>query len=85
MPQQARVGDTISHGGTITRGSTDIIVSGLAAARQGDSVVCHAHGNQTITSGSPIVFVNGLAAARVGDSISCGATITSGSTDTVTS
>jgi uncharacterized Zn-binding protein involved in type VI secretion len=84
MPQQARVGDSISHGGIITNGSLVTAVNGAFAARQGDSVVCSIHGNQTIASGSPIVFINGALAARVGDFISCGAIITTGSPDTVT-
>jgi uncharacterized Zn-binding protein involved in type VI secretion len=83
MPAKARVGDAISHGGNIVAGSPDTLVNLIPAARLGDAVMCDQHDEQTITSASIDTFVNDLGAARVGDSISCGATITSGSPDTV--
>jgi uncharacterized Zn-binding protein involved in type VI secretion len=82
MPNGARVGDTISHGGGIVAGSPNVFDNGIAAARLGDAVVCRVHGAQTISSASPNVFVNGIPRARLGDSISCGATITTASPDT---
>jgi uncharacterized Zn-binding protein involved in type VI secretion len=77
----ARIGDSISHGGSITEGSTDVLTNGAGQARVGDAVTCTLHGAQTITDGSSTVFVNGRKAARVGDPISCGAVIISGSAD----
>lgn len=83
MPQAARLGDTISHGGDIVAGSPDTFCNGIPVARLGDAVVCQIHGSQFISSASPNVFANGIPRARLGDSISCGATITSASPDTV--
>lgn len=76
MPQCARIGDSISHGGTIIEGSDNVFAEGLGVARVGDKVYCSKHKLQTIVSGSSSVFTNGRGTARVGDSISCGATIT---------
>ena len=75
----ARVGDTISHGGTVTSGSPNWNCNSIPIARVTDTVACALHGVQTITTGSPTWKVNGLAMARVGSLCSCGATITSGS------
>ena len=75
----ARIGDTISHGGTVTSGSSTWNCNGIPIARVTDTVNCTLHGVQTITTGSPTWKVNGLAMARVGSLCSCGATITSGS------
>lgn len=83
MPQAARVGDEISHGGNIVAGSPNVFINGPASARVGDAVLCDIHGSQTVASGSTTVFVNGPAKARVGDSISCGATIVTGSPDVI--
>jgi len=78
MPAIARIGDAISHGGTIVGGAERVCVEGEPAARQGDPVRCDQHGMQTITGGSSTVLVEGKPLARVGDTVSCGATITSG-------
>lgn len=75
----ARVGDTISHGGSITSGSGNVLTNGRGTARIGDSVVCSIHGAQAIASGSGTDLANGRGVARIGDSITCGATITSAS------
>jgi uncharacterized Zn-binding protein involved in type VI secretion len=83
MAAKARVTDTISHGGPIVSGSPNVLCNGLAVARLGDEVICAIHGQQSITSGSSDVLTNGIPTARVGDSISCGATIVSGSPDTI--
>lgn len=81
MPAAARVGDTISHGGSITSGALKVQTNGLAAARLGDAVSCDIHGAQTIDSGSANVVCEGAPRARVGDVTTCTppATITSGS------
>ena len=77
----ARIGDKISHGGTISSGSANVFCNGIGVARIGDPVACDLHGAQTITGGSTTVFANSKRLARVGDSISCGAVITTGSPD----
>lgn len=82
MPQIARVGDAISHGGTIIGGSPTAMCNGKKIARQGDSVACSRHGTRFITGGSPNVKCDGIPVARVGDAISCGAVITIGSSNT---
>ena len=76
----ARIGDTISHGGSITSGSDRWKCEGRKIARVGDSVLCSIHGPVTITSGSAVHKTDGRKTARVGSSCSCGATVTSGST-----
>lgn len=79
MQPVARIGDQISHGGSITGGSSKVKANGVGVARVGDPVYCNIHGPQTIVSGSSKVKADGQAVARVGDSISCGAIIVSGS------
>lgn len=81
MPGTARVGDPISHGGTIITGSISRLQGGVGVARQGDLVACAIHGVQTIITGSTDVILDGVGVARVGDVVSCGATITSGALD----
>ncbi|MHB9023476.1 MAG: PAAR domain-containing protein [Armatimonadota bacterium] len=78
MPAVARIGDAISHGGTIISGAARTVVEGQPVARHGDSVSCAQHGGQHITGGSATVLVEGKPVACVGDAISCGATIVSG-------
>ena len=78
MPAIARIGDAISHGGTIIGGASRTLVAGQPAARIGDPVSCAQHGLQTISGGSSTVLVEGKPVARVGDMVSCGATISSG-------
>jgi len=79
----ARQGDTIAHGGSVTRvitaGSNNVLTNGLRTARQGDAVFCVLHGTQVITGGSKTVLTNGKRTARKGDACSCGAIIHSGS------
>lgn len=75
----ARIGDSISHGGTITSGSPNWKCNGIAIARVTDTANCFVHGPVTITTGSPNYQCNGLAIARIGSLCSCGATITTGS------
>lgn len=74
----ARLGDAISHGGSITSASGSLL-DGAGIARVGDSVVCALHGPQTITTGSPNFDLDGRKVARVTSVCSCGATIVSGS------
>lgn len=78
MPECARIGDAISHGGSIVQGSDNVFAEKIGVARIGDAVWCAIHEAQVIVSGSGSVFTNGRGTARVGDMISCGATITTG-------
>ncbi len=78
MPAVARIGDAISHGGSIIAGAGRTLAEGKSIARKGDPVLCSQHGMQTITGGSSAVVIEGKPVARVGDAISCGATITGG-------
>lgn len=79
MQPVARLGDAISHGGTIVQGSPNFFCDGRPVARLGDTVICALHGPQKIVSASGKVFANNRGVARIGDSISCGATIVTGS------
>lgn len=83
MPACARIGDSISHGGSIIQGSDNVFAEGSGVARIGDAVWCSIHELQHIVSGSSSVLTNGRGTARVGDSISCGATITSGANSVI--
>lgn len=83
MPLVARLGDVGSHGGVITTGSADVLTNGLPTARMGDVYACPIHGPNLIITGSPDVTVNSQPVARVGDQTACGATIITGSPDTL--
>ena len=83
MPNTARIGDSISHGGKIIMGSENYLVDGIGIARIGDQCQCSIHGLVTIITGSP-TKLNGVNVARVGDLISCGATIITGSATEIT-
>ncbi|MCB0321496.1 MAG: PAAR domain-containing protein [Bdellovibrionales bacterium] len=75
----ARIGDTTSHGGTIVNGLPTVMISGLPAARIGDTVVCPQVSNNDngavphiggpIITGSPTVLIGGLPAASIGDTV----------------
>lgn len=78
MQPVARIGDGLSHGGSVTGGSPDVIADGAYVARIGDTADCAVHGPVTISTGSTVMFADGKGVARVGDSCSCGATITTG-------
>jgi len=76
----ARVGDKTSHGGTVSTGSTKMMVGGQMVACVGDSVPCaiaahNAGGPPKITSGSPKILLNGKPVAVHGSTTSCGATL----------
>lgn len=81
MAKIMRVGDSGSHGGSITTGSANVSANGKQVARVGDTYNCPIHGANPITSGSSDTFANGKAVARVGDSTACGATLTGGSSN----
>ena len=79
MPQIARIGDPISHGGQIIEGSGDVRANSIGVARLGDKALCLEHGMVQIASASGTVTANGRGVARVGDVTSCGAVIIQGS------
>lgn len=82
MKKVARVGDRISHGGTILTGSANTLTNNKKTARVGDRATCSKHGSVVIVTGSSKVMTNNKKTARVGDSLSCGAKITTGSPNT---
>ena len=82
MADLIRIGDSGSHGGAVTTGSTDTFCNGIGVARVGDTYNCPIHGPNPIVTGSPDTFTNNLAVARVGDTTACGATLQAGSPDT---
>lgn len=80
MSAIVRLGDSSTHGGSVTSASTDTKCNGRGVARNGDSFQCPRHGLETIiASGSQ--KCNGRAIARVGDVTTCGAILNSGSGD----
>ena len=79
MPQVARLGDTIDHGGEIITASPNVYANSIRVARLNDQVNCFRHGIQTIVSASSTVFANSRGMARIGDRVSCGAVIVTGS------
>lgn len=81
-PMVAFVGSALSHGGSVTGGSPDVLTNGIDTARLGDPAACAIHGAVVISTASNSVFANGKGVARAGDSCSCGAILTTGSTNT---
>lgn len=81
MPAVSRIGDTVAtnHGcdGTTTmaQGSSDVLINGIGAVRQGDLDTVHRFGGRgcssrheiPLSAGSSTVFVNGKPVGRVGD------------------
>ena len=57
--------------GVVARGSSDVTVEGLPAARGGDPTTTGA----PVTEGSPNVTINGRPAVRVGDRTACGVVV----------
>jgi uncharacterized Zn-binding protein involved in type VI secretion len=82
MPQAARLSDPHPEG-PIVRGSPNVFINGLPAARQSDEVIHSNHPPEAIVKGSSTVFINGLPAARLGDPVSCGDPITNGSPNVI--
>lgn len=75
----ARLGDLISHGGSITGASPDSKANSIRIARLGDTAQCNRHGTVTIASASTFVRANSRGIARINDVVSCGARIVSAS------
>ncbi len=79
MPDAARLGDQMAHGGTISptvTGNT-VLIAGMPAATLGDPHVCPAaegtkpHVGGKILKGSATVLIMKKPAARVGDAAKC--------------
>lgn len=64
--------------GVVARGSSDVQVGGMPAARGGDATT--AGNGAPVVEGSPNVFINGKPAARVGDRTGCGVVVQGSST-----
>lgn len=80
MPAAARVGDTTTHGGTITGpGAATVLIGGMPAAVAGDLHVCSLPPNShplTVSAfpmGSATVLLGGKPAIRTTDACICGA------------
>ena len=73
-----RVGDSTSHGGTVTQASSTMrSEDGRGFARVGDTVTCpiKGHGTNAITTGDSTFILDGRPIAREGDKTECGATL----------
>ncbi len=87
MPAAARLFDLSNHPGLITKGSGNVLINSLPAARATDlqAHVCTMpplagpHPPNAILIGSKTVLINSMPAARCGDSTGCGAMISTGS------
>ena len=81
----ARLGDPSNHGGVIISSASRTMANGILVARMGDMHACPipGHGITPIVTGSKKTLVEGQPVARVGDVAACGATIASGSPNTM--
>lgn len=85
MPAAARVFDSTNHPGLIVKGSPNVKINFLQAARATDTHACllpptaGPHPSNPIAAGSKTVRINGLPAARQFDKTGCGAVIMAGS------
>jgi uncharacterized Zn-binding protein involved in type VI secretion len=86
MAYAARVGDTTTHGGTITGpGVSTVLIGGMPAAVAGDMHVCslppnvHQPTASPFPSGSSKVLIGGMPAVRTTDTCACGAMAAVGS------
>ena len=85
MAAAARVGDTTTHGGTITGpGVSTVLIGGQPAAVAGDLHTCvldpttHQPTASAFPSGSGTVLVGGRPAVRTTDACLCGAMAAAG-------
>ena len=79
MKRVIRLGDPMSHGGTVVSASPTTIINGKPVARLGDEVTCPkpGHGTVTIVEGDPAWLVDGRPVALEGHKTSCGASLIS--------
>jgi uncharacterized Zn-binding protein involved in type VI secretion len=78
-----RLGDKISHGGSVIEASQHSDIDGVGIARMGDKATCSTHGTVTIVSGDSALIIDGKPAARDGDKTSCGAVLIAGQQTTI--
>ncbi len=75
----ARLSSLTAHGGTVTAGTPQVLISNLPAARLGDPHTCPLfnvlvpHVGGVISFGSPVVLSGGQPQARMTDPCVCGA------------
>jgi uncharacterized Zn-binding protein involved in type VI secretion len=75
---QGRPDDPASQApGVITKGSGDVSIGGLPAARRGDTT----DRDGTLEQGSPNVFINGKPAVTSGDRTGCGGVVVGGASN----
>lgn len=93
MPKAARIGDThacpqsnpgpVPHVGLpIAKGSPNVLINKIPAARKGDKAPCIG-GMDSISNGSKTVMINKKPAARMGDPTQHGGSITGGSPNVI--
>jgi uncharacterized Zn-binding protein involved in type VI secretion len=82
-----RINDPSDHGGYMITASGKAKNRGLNICVNGDLHVCpiNGHGTTPVTATSGYTSSGGKKVVRVGDKAGCGATISSGSPDTVSS
>ena len=78
-----RLGDKLSHGGSVVEASQHSDSGGIGIARVGDKASCSKHGQVTIATGDATMIVDGKPAARHGDKTSCGATLIASQQSTI--
>lgn len=79
MKPAIRLGDSTSHGGTVTSAAATTTLFGKQVACVGDAVSCpkDGHNNCTIAEGDPGWLVGGKPVALDGHKASCGAVLIS--------
>ncbi len=82
MPLIARLGDTGSHGGTITTSASKTKAEGQWIARVGDTYSCALHGPNPIVTGATKTKCEGAFIAFHGSLTQCGASIIASATKT---
>lgn len=75
MPKVARLGDTSTHGGSITTSAAKSYSAGALVARVTDTLACPIHGSVPIINGSGNYITEGKITAVHGSLCGCGATI----------
>jgi uncharacterized Zn-binding protein involved in type VI secretion len=78
-----RLGDKLSHGGSVIEASPHSDIDGVGIARMGDKASCSKHGTVTIASGDASLIIDGKPPARDGDKTSCGAVLIAGQQSTI--
>jgi uncharacterized Zn-binding protein involved in type VI secretion len=77
MAQEPKDAPPSAMPGVITKGSGDVSVGGMPAARKGDTT----DGGKSIEQGSPNVMINGKPAVTMGDKTNCGGVAVGGASN----